>query len=168
MLMRYDRAVDKALSRPVATIVILLGTFVVSLAFSPLLGVAFFPRTDPGQFVINIKAPTGSRLERTNAYVGRIENDVREVIGGDDVQMIVSNLGLTPDLSSIYTSNSGQHTAFIQVSLKPEHRESTFVYMDRVRRSSPPICRKSPPTSKPAGWWIRWSTRECRRPSTSR
>ncbi len=134
MLMRYDRAVDKALSRPVATIVILLGTFVVSLAFSPLLGVAFFPRTDPGQFVINVKAPTGSRLERTNAYVGRVENDVRDVIGNDDVQMIVSNIGLTPDLSSIYTSNSGQHTAFIQVSLKPDHHLSTFVYMDRVRR----------------------------------
>ena len=63
MLMQYDRAVDKALARPVATIVIIMGSFVVSLALSPLLGVAFFPRTDPGQFVINVKAPTGSRLE---------------------------------------------------------------------------------------------------------
>ena len=134
MLMRYDRAVEKALARPMATVVILLGTFVVSLAFFPLLGVAFFPRTDPGQFLINIKAPTGSRLERTNAYVARIENDIRDVIGNDNVQMIVSNIGMTPDLSAIYTSNSAQHTAFIQVSLKPEHPLSTFVYMDRVRR----------------------------------
>ena len=48
--------------------------------------------------------------------------------------MIVSNIGLTPDLSSIYTSNSGQHTAFVQVSLRKDHKLSTFVYMDRVRR----------------------------------
>ncbi len=134
LLMRYDRAVDKALARPGMTILVIIGSFVVSLALYPLLGLAFFPRTDPGQFVINIKAPTGSRLEMTNQYVGRIENDIRDVLPSDDLQMIVSNIGLTPDLSSIYTSNSGQHTAFVQISLKSEHKLSTFTYMDRVRR----------------------------------
>ncbi len=133
-LSRYDRAVDKALARPIATIVIILASFVVSLALYPLLGVAFFPRTDPGQFVINLKAPTGSRLERTNQYVARVESDIRDVVGKDDLQMVVSNIGLTPDLSSIYTSNSGQHTAFVQVSLRLDHKLSTFAYMDRVRR----------------------------------
>ena len=134
LLMHYDRAVDKALARPGMTILVIMGSFVVSLALYPLLGLAFFPRTDPGQFVINIKAPTGSRLEMTNQYVGRVENDIRDVIPSDDLQMIVSNIGLTPDLSSIYTSNSGQHTAFVQISLKSEHKLSTFAYMDRVRR----------------------------------
>ena len=134
MLIRYDRAVGKALARPVATIVIIMATFVVSLALYPLLGVAFFPRTDPGQFVINVKAPTGSRLEFTDRYVARVEDDIRGVIGKDDLQMIVSNIGLTPDLSSIYTSNSGQHTAFVQVSLARDHKLSTFEYMNRVRQ----------------------------------
>src|ERR1017187_9307710 len=134
MLIRYDRAVGKALARPVATIVIIMATFVVSLALHPLLGVAFFPRTDPGQFVINVKAPTGSRLEFTDRYVARVEDDIRGVIGKDDLQMIVSNIGLTPDLSSIYTSNSGQHTAFVQVSLAQDHKLSTFEYMNRVRQ----------------------------------
>ena len=134
MLARYDRAVDKALTRPMATVVIILASFVVSLALFPLLGLAFFPRTDPGQFVINLKAPSGSRLEMTNQYVARAENDIREVIGSDDLHMVVSNIGMTPDLSSIYTPNSAQHTAFIQVSLNKEHTTSTFAYMDRVRR----------------------------------
>ena len=52
----------------------------------------------------------------------------------DDLQMIVSNIGMTPDLSAIYTSNSGQHTAFVQVSLRRSISCSTFVYMDRVRQ----------------------------------
>ena len=134
MLARYDRAVNKSLERPVFTIVVIMATFVVSLALYPFLGVAFFPRTDPGQFVINVKAPTGSRLEMTNNYVGKIEDEIRQAIPKDDLQMIVSNIGLTPDLSSIYTSNSGQHTAFVQVSLTKEHKESSFVYMNRVRR----------------------------------
>src|SRR5208283_255873 len=72
-------------------------------------------------------------LEVTNDYVGRVESDIREAVDKDDLQMIVSNIGLTPDLSSIYTSNSGQHTAFVQVSLKKEHRLSTFEYMNRAR-----------------------------------
>ncbi len=134
MLLRYDRAVNKALERPGRTIFVIMASFAVSLALFPLLGVAFFPRTDPGQFVINVKAPTGSRLEFTNQYVARIEDDIRSVVGKDDLQMIVSNIGLTPDLSSIYTSNSGQHTAFVQVSLNPEHKLSTFEYMNRVRQ----------------------------------
>jgi hydrophobic/amphiphilic exporter-1 (mainly G- bacteria), HAE1 family len=134
LLLRYDRAISKALARPVATIVVIMATFVLSLALYPLLGVAFFPRTDPGQFVINMKAPTGSRLEVTNDYVARVENDIRQVVDKDDLQMIVSNIGLTPDLSSIYTSNSGQHTAFVQVSLHKEHKLSTFTYMNRVRQ----------------------------------
>ena len=133
MLAKYDTAVDKALGRPVATVVIIMASFAVSLALFPLLGVAFFPRTDPGQFVINVKAPTGSRLEMTNQYVARVEDDIRQVIGQKDLKMIVSNIGLTPDLSSIYTSNSGQHTAFVQVSLAKEHELSTFAYMRRVQ-----------------------------------
>ncbi len=47
--------------------------------------------------------------------------------------MIVSNIGVTPDLSAIYTPNSGMHTAFVQVSLKEEHSLSSFEYMKRVR-----------------------------------
>ena len=47
--------------------------------------------------------------------------------------MIVSNIGITPDLSAIYTSNSGMHTAFIQVSLKEDHKTGSFVYMQRLR-----------------------------------
>ncbi len=133
MLLKYDTAVDKALARPVTTVVIIMASFAVSLALFPLLGVAFFPRTDPGQFVINVKAPTGSRLEMTNQYVARVEDDIRQIIGQKDLKMIVSNIGLTPDLSSIYTSNSGQHTAFVQVSLEKDHELSTFAYMRRVQ-----------------------------------
>ena len=134
LLTKYDRAVAKSLERPGITVLVIMGSFVVSLGLYPLLGLAFFPRTDPGQFVINLKAPTGSRLEVTNQYVSRIENDIHSVIPSDDLQIIVSNIGLTPDLSSIYSSNSGQHTAFVQVSLRPEHKVSTFSYMDRVRQ----------------------------------
>jgi multidrug efflux pump subunit AcrB len=132
-LMRYDVAVRRSLVRPVATVLGVLGVFLLSLGLFPFMGLSFFPRTDPGQFVINIKAPSGTRLELTDNYIARVEDDIRSEVPASDLGMIVSNIGITPDFSAIYTSNSGQHTAFVQVSLKEGHRKSSFAYMARVR-----------------------------------
>ncbi|MGD0467726.1 MAG: efflux RND transporter permease subunit [Terriglobales bacterium] len=133
ILKMYDRAIEASLARPKLTVASILGAFCLSLALSPLLGVSFFPRTDAGQFVINIKAPTGSRLQLTDAYIKRVEEDIRQVVRPADLDMIVSNIGITPDFSAIYTSNSGEHTAFVQVSLKKEHAVGSYEYMRRVR-----------------------------------
>ena len=132
-LMHYDIAVRKSLLKPVATVAGILGIFLLSLALLPLMGRSFFPRTDPGQFVINIKAPSGTRLEVTDNYIAQVEADIRSVIPSKDLGMIVSNIGITPDFSAIYTSNSGQHTAFVQVSLQKGHSKSSFAYMNLVR-----------------------------------
>jgi multidrug efflux pump subunit AcrB len=47
--------------------------------------------------------------------------------------MILSNIGMTPDFSAIYTSNSAEHTAFIQVALKDDHKGGSYEYMARVK-----------------------------------
>src|SRR6202040_1281887 len=132
-LMRYDMAVRRSLLRPMATLLGILGFCLLSFGLFPFMGLGFFPRTDPGQFVVNIKAPTGSRLELTNRYVKQAEADIRSVVSPRDLDMIVSNIGITPDFSAIYTSNSGQHTAFVQVSLKKDHAVGSYEYMRRVR-----------------------------------
>jgi hydrophobic/amphiphilic exporter-1 (mainly G- bacteria), HAE1 family len=133
MLMHYDIAVRRSLLRPLATVIGILSICLFSFALYPLMGLGFFPRTDPGQFVINIKAPTGTRLELTNQYIKQVEQDIRQVVSPRDLDMIVSNIGITPDFSAIYTSNSAQHTAFVQVSLKKEHAVGSYEYMHRVR-----------------------------------
>ncbi len=134
MLGKYDRTLLLSTARPVATVVGLLGVFLLSLSLYPLLGVSFFPRTDPGQFMINLKAPPGLRIELTEKYVANVEDEIRRIVPADELGMIVSNVGVTPGFSSMYTSNSGQNTAFIQVSLKENHKVGSYEYMDRVRR----------------------------------
>jgi len=129
----YDQAIHYCLGRPALVIAVFSIFVVLSFALAPLLGRAYFPRTDPGQFVISVKAPTGTRIELTDQYIARVEQDVRQVVVPKDLNMIVSNIGVTPDLSAIYTSNSGMHTAFVQVSLKEDHSLSSFAYMQRVR-----------------------------------
>jgi hydrophobic/amphiphilic exporter-1 (mainly G- bacteria), HAE1 family len=133
LLHKYDHSLRFALRKPAVTLLALTGVSLLSFALYPLLAVSFFPRTDPGQFVINLKAPAGLRLELTEKYVATIEKQIRQIVPPADLGMIVSNIGVTPGFSSIYTSNSGQHTAFVQVSLKEGHKVGSYEYMDRVR-----------------------------------
>ena len=133
MLQRYDRSLSKSLLKPAATLIGLVGISLLSLGLYPFLGVAFFPRTDAGQFVINLKAPSGTRVELTEEYVQEIEGIIRQVVPKRDLQMIVSNIGITPDFSVIYTSNSAPHTAFVLTSLKEGHEVGSYEYMKRVR-----------------------------------
>jgi hydrophobic/amphiphilic exporter-1 (mainly G- bacteria), HAE1 family len=135
LLLYYDKLVERALNRPKLTVgLIIAGVLLVLLGLFPFVGTAYFPRTDPGQFVINIKAPTGTRLEVSDGYIAKVEDDIRRVVTPGDLDMIVSNIGITPDLSAIYTSNSAMHTAFVQVNLKEEHKVGSYEYMERIRR----------------------------------
>ena len=98
----------------------------------PFLGRAYFPRTDPGQFIINVRMPSGTRLEVSNDYIAKVENIIRSVVPPKDLDMIVSNIGVYPDLSAIYTTNASMDTAFVQTSLKEEHSIGSYEYMRRV------------------------------------
>jgi len=130
----YERLVRGALRYPALTIALLLGLFLASLALYPFLGVAFFPRTDAGQFTINLKVPTGARIEATDEYVSKVEDLIRHVVDPADFKMIVSNIGIVPDFSALYTTNAGPYTATIQVELKESHKTGSFEYIDRLRR----------------------------------
>ncbi len=129
----YERCVRRALKRPALTLALLFGTFLASLAIYPFLGLAFFPRADAGQFTVNIKVPTGTRIEVTNDYVAKIEDLIRHIVDPGDLRMVLSNIGVVNDISSLYTSNSGMYTATIQVALNDGHKVSSFDYMDRVK-----------------------------------
>jgi HAE1 family hydrophobic/amphiphilic exporter-1 len=133
LLGKYDRTLGTTLLKPVATAAGLVGISLLSFSLYPLMGVAFFPRTDPGQFVINVKAPSGTRIEVSEQYIKRVEDVVRQVVPENELGMIVSNIGITPDFSAIYTPNSAPHTGFVQVSLKDNHKIGSYEYMRRVR-----------------------------------
>jgi multidrug efflux pump subunit AcrB len=133
MLNFYEKWVRRALEAPGTVVVGFLGLFFLCFLLYPFVGVSFFPRTDAGQFVINVKAPTGTRIEVTDNYINSVENIVKRIVPPKELETIVSNIGLTSDLSSLFTPNSGMHTAFVQVGLKEDHSTSSFLYMDRVR-----------------------------------
>jgi len=134
MLDVYERWVRVALRRPALTVMALMATFVLSLGIYPLIGLAFFPQTDAGQFTISLKAPTGTRIELTNDYVAKVEDLIRKTVAPGDFRMTVSNIGVVPDFSALYTTNTGAYTATVQTQLTEDHKTSSYAYMAEVQR----------------------------------
>jgi multidrug efflux pump subunit AcrB len=130
----YERLMDRVLRAPLKVTFVVIGFAFLTLGLWPFIGTAFFPRTDPSQFVMNIKAPTGTRVERTEDLIRQVEGLVRDTVDVSDLAVIVANIGVTPGFSSMYTANSGPHTATVQVSLRQGHRVGSYEYMDRVRK----------------------------------
>lgn len=133
LLTGYEKLVAGFLRRPAFSLGVFGVLFAASFICFPFIGVSFFPRTDAGQFVVLVKAASGTRLGVTEQLVAQLEDTIRKVIGNDELDMIVSNIGTVPGFSSIYTSNSAMHTAFVQVNLKEGHRVSSFEYMSRLK-----------------------------------
>ena len=132
----YSRLVGGVLAHPVLTLAVFAAGFASVLALFPRIGLAFFPKTDAGQFVMNVKAPSGTRLVETEAEIVKLENLVRRVVSPEDMGMIVSNIGVDNGFSAIYTTNTAMHTAFVQVNLKPGHRVGSYEYIDRVKQAA--------------------------------
>ena len=131
----YERSVNRAVARPVSTLALFAGIFAASLLIAPLLGLAFFPSTDAGQFVMRVKSPSGTRLEETENDIVKLEALIRRIVPEHDLGMIVSNIGVDPGFSAIYTSNSAMHTSYVQVALKPGHRTGSYEYIARVKKA---------------------------------
>jgi len=133
MLDRYEGVLKIGLRRPVALVLGISGVFILSLGLYPFIGQAYFPRTDPSQFVISVKAPSGTRLELTDQLIGQVEDIVRQIVPQKDLKIIVSNIGTTPGFNAILNPNSCPSTAIVQVGLNDGHALSSFEYMNRVR-----------------------------------
>jgi multidrug efflux pump subunit AcrB len=135
MLHSYDRWVGRVLDAPRTVLLIFGAAFIVSLSLFPLLGLSFFPRTDAGQFVISFKAPSGTRLDATEEEAAKLEAIVRRIVSAHDLGMTISNIGVDPGFSALFSSNSAMHTGFTQVALSSDHKVSSFKYIDEVRKA---------------------------------
>jgi multidrug efflux pump subunit AcrB len=69
----------------------------------------------------------------TDQYVAKIEDLIRHDVPPAELKMVVSNIGVVNDFSSLYTSNAGEYTATIQTALNQGHKVSSLDYMEKVK-----------------------------------
>jgi multidrug efflux pump subunit AcrB len=131
---RYSRLLERALRvrgwviggafTLLALVVVLIG---------PNLRREFFPEVDAGAFEIFVRAQSGTRIEVTEERIARVEELVKEKTG-EDLELVISEVGLTANWSSAFTPNAGPMDTVVKVQLKSERSKSSQEYVDILRR----------------------------------
>jgi multidrug efflux pump subunit AcrB len=75
-------------------LIVFLVFALASLILTPELGQDFFPSVDSGQFIIHVRAHTGTRIEETAALCDHVEQTIRGQIPANEVVTILDNIGL--------------------------------------------------------------------------
>ncbi len=139
----YVRLLDVFLRNRVKTMIGSFALLGVTLAvMSPILRRDFFPEVDAGAFEMYVRGPTGLRIDRpaseegtsTEKLVAQVEDFIRETIPEHDLDLFISELGVTPDWSAAYTPNAGPMDAVIKVQLTEHRRHTAQHYVDVLRK----------------------------------
>jgi multidrug efflux pump subunit AcrB len=103
----------------------------------PLLSVTgedFFPTVDAGLMKLHVRAPSGTRIERTTLLVDEIERSIREIIPADELQQISDDIDLPQPYAIAFfpTDNLGPQDGEIMIQLTAKHHP-TAIYQQRIR-----------------------------------
>ena len=99
----------------------------------------FFPVIDGGQIQLHVRAPAGTRIEKTEQIFEAVENKIRDIIPANERELIVDNIGLPARLYNLaFTDGStiGVNDGVILVSLKDGHAP-TADYVRKLRQVLP-------------------------------
>jgi multidrug efflux pump subunit AcrB len=135
----YLGLLQLALQNRIKLIAGFLCVSLLSFGLAPYLGQDFFPTVDGGQIKLHIRAPTGTRLEATTSLTDRIGTAIHSIIPANELDGIVSNIGLTVSGINMAYNNSGTigvGDADILISLKPDHAP-TDGYIKTMREKLP-------------------------------
>lgn len=135
----YRNSLAWALSKPLRTVGFFLAVIAVSLPLFPELGEDFFPAVDAGQMRLHVRAPPGTRIEQTQADFARVETAIRDIVGDDQIDTILDNVGLPYSGLNIALSDSatvGPMDGEILVALRPKHAP-TATLTAQLRRELP-------------------------------
>jgi multidrug efflux pump subunit AcrB len=116
---------------------IFLGFCIASWLLMQVLGKDFFPSVDGGQFLLHIRARTGTRIEETERLADQINQAIRKEIHAREIAGILDNIGIPNSSINLSYNTSGvigPGDADILVQLKPGHAP-TENYVRELRES---------------------------------
>ena len=132
---RYHRLLDACIRHRKAFAICFLSICILSFALLPFVGEDFFPSVDSGEFILHMRAPTGTRIEETAAICDRVEADIRSEIPASELAGIIDDLGLPYSSINLSYSTSapvGTADGDIQVVLAKGHHPAAG-YVRRLR-----------------------------------
>jgi len=131
---RYSSMLERLVDHPRRTLTAAAAVGLISFALIRVVGTDFFPSTDAGLMKVHFRAPSGTRIERTEQYIAQVEDHIRQIVPAAELGTINSMIGVPSSLSIAFvpTDNASGMDAEILVALKPGHKP-TEGYIRRIR-----------------------------------
>jgi multidrug efflux pump subunit AcrB len=135
----YRSALAWCVSRPVPVIAFFILLMVVSCLLFTSLGEDFFPQVDAGRMRLHVRCPPGTRIEQTQEYFAKVEAAARQIIGENQIDVVLDNIGLPYSGINIALSDSatvGPMDGEVLISLKERHTP-TALHVSNLRTQLP-------------------------------
>src|SRR5262249_11515313 len=121
--------------------IVLAGSLVAAAALLlllfPRIGTEVFPKVETHQLQLRLRAPTGTRLERTEVLALKAIDVIAQRVGANNIEITTSFVGVQPPnypINTIYLFASGQHEAVLGVALKPSSPPVTDELKEQLRQ----------------------------------
>ena len=118
------------------------GSAVVIGILLALLGTEIFPSVDTGLLQMRLRAPTGTRVERTEGLVRDVLAAIDEEVGAENVAKSLAFVGVQPSsypVNLIFLWTSGPHEAVLLVRLADDAGIATADLKERLRERVPQV-----------------------------
>lgn len=131
--------------RKAITLIYLLGITAIAIGLLSVIGQDVFPKVNSSQFQLRLRAPDGTRLERTEEKAILALKELEKMVGKEHISISSVYVGQHPSLfsvSPIYLFMSGPHEAVFQVALKDYHADmDTFKdeFRARIKKILPDV-----------------------------
>jgi multidrug efflux pump subunit AcrB len=135
----YAELLARLLTRRITVPIIGGAILALGIVMYLFVGRDFFPAIDGGQIQLHVRAPAGTRIEKTEQIFEAVEKKIREIIPESERELIVDNIGLPFRLYNLAFSDGstiGVNDGVILVSLKDGHLP-TADYVRKLRQALP-------------------------------
>lgn len=129
----HQQTVQHLIRHPKRATMLAAASVAGAVGLLPLLDSELFPRADGGQITVTLRAPTGTRVERTEQLAATAEQTVRQVIPPSELTKLITNVGVLYDWPAAYTPNAGTSDAFMLIELGGERHAGVAEYGRRLR-----------------------------------
>ncbi len=119
----YAPLLERALQKPVRTLLLAGGIFALSLGLFPVIGFSLFPPSEKPQFLVNITTPLQSNLHTTDEVAKKVE----------------AELSLIPELMN-FATNVGKGNPRIYYNEIPENERTDYsqIFVQLDPKTAPP------------------------------
>lgn len=151
LLSGYERTLRFALRQRALTVGVSFVTLVLSIVLYGLFGkgVEFFPDVEPSQVLVEITAPTGTRLEESDRVVSEIEEHLPEF--EHDMTSYVSNIGSESEGVSFSGGSTGPHKSWVTIEFvdRKDRSQSSETTLFQIRHRTGDIAGARIEVKKP-------------------